>query len=128
MSFSALIPPELTVPGSSSRFLSHIVETESSRPKKSSGMFLSANLSSIAQSCCLALPHLTSLISRSDVSFDDQLVIRTVYLSIASLFVAESAPKKGKAKEVEDTRKALTKVVVAESLGCLRAVSIVYLV
>jgi len=84
-------------------------------------------LSQILRSTLIALPRITSLVSRTDMSFSDSLVIQAVYLSISPLFLPESttAPKKkGKDKAAGAGQIAsLMKTSRMEAMGCLRAVS-----
>jgi cohesin loading factor subunit SCC2 len=114
---------------SSSVFLNRVVASEMSAPKgsKATSTFVHPTLSQILRSTLIALPRITSLISRTDMSFSDSLVIQAVYLSISPLFLPESAtaPKK-KAKEkaaVANQITSLMKTFRMEAMGCLRAVS-----
>jgi len=97
----------------------------SSRAAKASSTFIHPALSQILRSTLIALPRITSLVSRSDMSFSDSLVIQAVYLSISPLFLAESsaAPKKkGKEKAGTSQVASLMKTFRMEAMGCLRAV------
>ncbi|ORX35130.1 hypothetical protein BD324DRAFT_633983 [Kockovaella imperatae] len=122
---TVLIPAVEALAGEriSSRFLTRVISNECvSRTKKGAGgMFVHPHLSSIAQSCCIAIPRLTSLVSRTDISFDEQLVIGSVYLSTAALFAPDQLPKKGKSKDGDSGRMAIFRTLVTESLSCLRA-------
>lgn len=93
---------------------------------KATTAFMHPTLAHIVRSTLLALPRITSLISRVDVSFSDSLVIQAVYLSISPLFLSESAgaaKKKGKEKAGGGAQIAsLMKTYRTEAMGCLRAV------
>ncbi|RSH84025.1 Sister chromatid cohesion protein 2 [Saitozyma podzolica] len=111
----------------SSRYLSHLVNLESAgnttRPKALSPLFVHPRLCAIAQSATGALPRLAHLIGRPDISFSDGLVIRTVYLSIAPLFVNEPVGKKGRGKDSGKDSASVMKGIRTEALGCLRGAS-----
>jgi hypothetical protein len=113
----------------SSRYLSHLVNLESAgkttRPKALSPLFVDPRLCAIAQSATGALPRLAHLIGRPDISFSDGLVIRTVYLSIAPLFVNEPVGKKGRGKDSGKDSASVMKGIRTEALGCLRGVRVV---
>ncbi|WVQ82810.1 hypothetical protein IAT38_004942 [Cryptococcus sp. DSM 104549] len=111
-----------------STYLAHIVEYEfavvTNKVKQAAPVapyFLHPTISSIAQSTCSAIPRLTSLISKPDLAFSDSLVIQTVYLAIAPLFVSEPAAfKKSKAQTGKSEGMAVVKTLRMEALGCLR--------
>lgn len=111
-----------------SRFLSHLVSQETaakqSKSLKLSPFFKHPSLSAIAQATAAALPRLSSLISRADMSFSDSLVIQTVYLAVAPLFISEPVSRKRESKGA--SRKAgwgVMKSMRVEALACLRGVS-----
>lgn len=112
----------------SCRYLSHLVQVEvsakQSKSLKLSPFFKHPSLSAIAQATTAALPHLSSLISRTDMSFSDSLVIQTVYLAITPLFISEpvSRQKEGKAGAGK-VGWGVMKSMRVEALGCLRGVS-----
>ncbi len=112
--------------------MAHILDGENASSRKSkTGKGLSASfnhptLSAIAQTSCSALPRLASLISKPEIAFSDTLVIQSVYLVIAPLFVNEPLRKKVKGKDNASGREAglaVLKSLRMESLGCLRGVS-----
>ncbi|KAL7420405.1 Sister chromatid cohesion protein 2 [Cryptotrichosporon argae] len=107
----------------SSSYLAQLVQDEADgkgRPKLSP-YFKHPQLSSIAQIACTAIPHIANLISRSDFSFSEQLVIQTVYLAIGPVFIAEPAGKKGKKEATGNAGTgAVIKTLRMEALACLR--------
>jgi cohesin loading factor subunit SCC2 len=109
-----------------SNLLAHIVDFESpgsgkARPKASQSGFRHPTLAVISSALTLAMPHLTSLLTRSDISFSDTLIIQAVYLAIGPFFVDEPVQRK-KAKDVVLGRSVM-KTLRVEALGCLRGVS-----
>jgi cohesin loading factor subunit SCC2 len=115
-------------PEINSRYLSHLVQSEtSSRSSKAqkSSPFAHPALSSIAQSASAAFQHLSALISRTDLSFSDSLVIQTVYLATAPLFVTEpsTARRVGAKDKSGKAEGGVMKSLRIEALGCLRGVS-----
>ena len=116
-----------------SRYLSHLVRVElaakQSKSLKLSPFFKHSCLSSIAQSTAAALPHLSSLISRTDMSFSDTLIIQTVYLAIAPMFICEPVvvARKKEGKSAGRVGWGVMKCLRVEALGCLRGVSSVHL-
>ncbi|WVQ94119.1 hypothetical protein IAU59_001197 [Kwoniella sp. CBS 9459] len=112
----------------SSSYLAHIVASESSTLSKKSKLpqmkapyFAHPPLSFIAQSACSALPHLTALISKSDLTLSDSLIIQTVYLSISPLFINEPVVKKSRKDNGGKDGLSIMKALKMEALGCLRA-------
>lgn len=115
-----------------SSYLTHVIagETVPSYRRRVAGKlstsFKHATLSAIAQSTCSALPRLTSMISKPDMSFSDALVIQSVYLAIAPLFVNEPLVKKTKGKDGglagNEAGLSVLKTLRIEALGCLRGV------
>jgi cohesin loading factor subunit SCC2 len=93
--------------------------------KKLSALFANPSLSSIAQATCAAVPHIASLVSRRDMSFSDDLVIKTVYLAKSPVFIREPASRRTKGREgvVGGPTTALMKSLRMEAMGCLRGVS-----
>jgi cohesin loading factor subunit SCC2 len=85
-----------------SRYLIHVVQSEviakQSKSLKLSPFFRHTAMSSIAQAVAGALPHLSSLTSRPDLSFSDTLVIQTVYLAISPLFITEPPTRRREGK------------------------------
>ncbi|WVO15130.1 hypothetical protein L204_102774 [Cryptococcus depauperatus] len=75
-------------------------------------------ISSIAQSVCSALPHLTSLVSCEKFSFSESLVIQNVFLAKEPLFITEIAGKKQNDRE----NMAIVKKLRLEALALLRGV------
>lgn len=115
-------------PEINSRYLSHLIQSEtssrSSKAQKSSPFFAHPALSAIAQSATAAFQHLSALISRTDLSFSDSLVIQTVYLATAPLFVTEpSNARRVGAKDKSGKEGGVMKSLRIEALGCLRGVS-----
>jgi cohesin loading factor subunit SCC2 len=109
-------------------FLSHLVSVESASRKsktlKTSPLFANSLLSAIAQSAIASYQHLSTLNSRPDLSFSDSLVIQTVYLATAPLFVTEiSAARKTGAKDKAGKEGGVMKSLRMEALACLRGVS-----
>ncbi|KAK1921174.1 hypothetical protein DB88DRAFT_92041 [Papiliotrema laurentii] len=111
------------IPG---RFLEHVVEAEQaqSKAKRLQKTFDSPILTSIVQSASGSLPRITSLLARPDIAFSDRLVIQTVYLAIAPLFVSE--PASSGRKKVKESRRAgpggVMRSLRLECLACLRGV------
>ncbi|WVQ72222.1 hypothetical protein IAR50_001771 [Cryptococcus sp. DSM 104548] len=95
------------------------VAIKSKLPTSLSSHFNHQTLSSIAQSICVTLPRLTSLISRDDFSFSEGLLIQTVYLAKGPLFVVD--PAVGKKKGDKDGL-AVVKSMRMEGLSLLRGV------
>ncbi|EIW73035.1 hypothetical protein TREMEDRAFT_59198 [Tremella mesenterica DSM 1558] len=112
---------------SSSRALSHVVDEELQLAKKSknktiSPFFQNPVLLVIAQSASTTLRHLSSMMSRPDLSFPDTLVIQNVYLSIEPLFAADpvNVTKKKGRESGKDVGVSIMKTLRTEALGCLR--------
>ncbi|TYJ53043.1 hypothetical protein B9479_006320 [Cryptococcus floricola] len=109
-----------------SSYLARLVEQEHNAvalkfklPSPLSSHFHHHTLSAIAQSICITLPRLTSLISRDDFNFSEGLLIQTVYLAKGPLFVVD--PVVGKKKGDKDGM-AVVKSMRMEGLSLLRGV------
>lgn len=114
------------VPETNSSLLAHLVELEApvcgkGKSKATTANFKHPSLSSISAALTSAMPHMTTLISRPDVTFSDTLIIQAVYLSLGPFSIDEPAQKK-RAKEATLGR-SIMKTLRVEALGCLRGVS-----
>lgn len=113
----------------SSQYLAHLVEVEQSARKskslKLSPYFVNSSLSTIAQSTAAAFPHLSALISRPELSFSDSLIIQTVYLGTAPLFVSEGVVKRVTAKDkgIRKGERGVMRTLRVEALSCLCGVN-----
>ncbi|ORY23265.1 hypothetical protein BCR39DRAFT_549569 [Naematelia encephala] len=114
-----------------SKYLDHLqragnLEDKKGKPTGAASLLQQPNIALIARSCCSAVPHLTSLLKRTDVAFSDSLVIQTVYLALSPLFIAEPTVKKSKKKEsaavASESGLSVIKALRMEALACLRAV------
>ncbi|CAK9787000.1 hypothetical protein CC85DRAFT_288268 [Cutaneotrichosporon oleaginosum] len=109
-----------------SNYLAWIVTDEASaaakgKSKKDTASFNNPFLSSIAHFTSAAVPHITGLINKHNVTFGEQLIINAVYLALGPVFVHEPA-RRGKAKAPGTATWALMKTLRTDALGCLRVI------
>ena len=111
-----------------SSYLYHLASAESNAAasakasRKPSTQFTHETLASIAQSTCAAVPHISTLVNRHNLSFSDSLVIQTVYLSLGPVFVHEPAVPRGRGKDSGGPSWSVMRSLKMEALGCLRGV------
>lgn len=85
-------------------------------------LFDNSSLASIAQSTCGAVPHIAKLVSRTDMTFSDTLVIQTIYLAVGAIFVKEPPSRRGRSKSDGSGGPtwSVMKSLRTDSLACLR--------
>ncbi|BEI91569.1 uncharacterized protein CcaverHIS019_0403890 [Cutaneotrichosporon cavernicola] len=111
-----------------SNFLAWLVTDEAAaaakgKSKKHISSFNNPSVSSIAHFTCAAVPHITGLINKPNMTFGDQLIINAVYLAIGPVFVHEpTTARRGKAKTTGTATWAVMKTLRTDALGCLRVV------